>query len=456
MSETYDHLLLIGAEVNLVTRGDQAVPVIGIRREDKSDWEARAPLVPDDVRRLAKEHGIIVRVQTSTHRRFTEDSYRDSGADVVDDLGDCPVIMGIKEIPVEKLQPKRTYLYFSHTLKGQKANMPALKRLMELGCTLIDYERIVDDRNIRLVFFGRFAGLAGMIDTLWALGRRLLEEKIDNPFASIQPAHKYDDLAHAEAELRRIADAIRREGLPQRLRPFVCGFAGYGHVSQGAQQIYDLLPVEEVAPADLPRLRGDSPVCYKVVFKEEHLVERIDRSSPFNLQEYYQQPARYRASFFPHVAYLTVLVNGIYWEPKYPVLISRQQFQTLYGGDKPPRLRVIGDITCDINGSLACTVRATAPDNPIYVYDPATGEAHDGVRGRGPVVLAVDFLPCELPVDASNFFSKTLRDFIPALAKADLSADLAKSGLPPELQRATIVYRGKLTEPYQYLAKFVG
>lgn len=430
--------------------------VIGIRREDKSDWEARAPLVPGDVKRLVKEHAVAVRVQTSTRRTFANDAYRDSGAEVVDDLGDCPVIMGVKEIPPEKLRPKCTYLYFSHTIKGQRANMPALKRLMELGCTLIDYERIVDDRNRRLVFFGRFAGIAGMIDTLWALGRRLREEGIENPFTAVQQAYKYKDIAHAEVELEKVADSIRQGGLPQQLRPLVCGFAGYGHVSQGAQQIYDLLPVEEVAPADLPALCGDSLVCYKVVFKEEHLVERIEASSSFDLQEYYDHPERYRASFFPSAAYLTVLVNGIYWAPKYPVLITREQFQTLYVGGKPPRLRVIGDITCDIDGSLACTVRATEPDDPIYVYDPFSGQAQNGVRGRGPVVLAVDFLPCELPVDASNFFSEALRGFIPAIAKADLNADLSRSGLPPELQRATIVYRGKLTEPYQHLAKFVG
>lgn len=137
------------------------------------------------------------------------------------------------------------------------------------------------------------------------------------------------------------------------------------------------------------------------------------------------------------------------------MLIAREQFQALYGADHPPRLRVIGDITCDINGSLACTVKATEPDSPIYVYDPFSGEARDGVRGRGPVVLAVDFLPCELPVDASNYFSESLCGFIPALAAADMAADLAKSGLPPELQRATIVYRGKLTETYEYLARFV-
>jgi alpha-aminoadipic semialdehyde synthase len=185
------------------------------------------------------------------------------------------------------------------------------------------------------------------------------------------------------------------------------------------------------------------------------MVERIDASKQFDLQEYYKHPELYRSAFFRHAPHLTLLVNCIYWEPKYPRLITREQFHELYAGDKP-RLRVIGDISCDIDGSVACTVRSTAPDSPIYVYDPRSGETRDGVEGHGPVVLAVDFLPCELPVDASEFFSRSLLPFIPALARADFSAKLADSGLPPELQRATIVYHGQLTEPYQYLQNDLG
>jgi alpha-aminoadipic semialdehyde synthase len=186
------------------------------------------------------------------------------------------------------------------------------------------------------------------------------------------------------------------------------------------------------------------------------MVERIDSSQSFDLQEYYKHPDRYRASFFRHAPHLTLLVNCIYWEPKYPRLITLEQFRELYAAGGGARLRVVGDISCDIDGSVACTVRATTPDSPIYVFDPATGETRDGVEGPGPVVLAVDFLPCELPVDASEFFSRSLLPFIPALARTDFSADLADSGLPPELQRATIVYHGKLTESYQYLEKFLG
>jgi hypothetical protein len=423
---------------------------IGIRREDKSQWEARAPLLPEDVRRLVNDHGLRFQVQTSPIRVFHDDEYRAGGAKVVEDLRDCPIILGIKEIPVACLEPGKTYVFFSHTIKRQRANMPMLRRIVELGCTLVDYECIVDGQGRRLVFFGRYAGLAGMIETLWALGRRLQHEGTDNPFARVRRAYEYGDLEHAKREIGQIGERIRRDGLPAAIQPFVCGFAGYGHVSQGAQEIFDLLPVREIAPEELAHAAPSPRDCYKVIFREEHMVERVD-GGRFELQDYYDHPASYRSTFFPYVRHLTVLANCIYWEPKYPRLVTCEQLRELFSRPDRPRLRVIGDITCDVDGSIECTVRTTQPDNPVYVFEPHSGEVHSGVAGDGPVILAVDFLPCELPVDASTHFSRSLSPLIPGLARADFGGPLAESGLLPELQRATIVYKGKLTDPYRYL-----
>ena len=433
-----------------------AVARIGIRREDRSPWETRTPLVPQAVKLLIQHDGLEISVQSSPTRVFDDDAYRAAGAAVADDLAHCPVILGVKEIPPELLEAGKTYVYFAHVIKGQAANMPVLRRLLDLGCQLIDYERIADERGRRLVFFGPFAGQAGMIDTLWALGRRLTHEGVDNPFTAVQPAHRYDDVAHAKRGIAQVGERIRRHGLPKAVRPLVCGLTGYGAVSKGAQGIYDCLPVEEITPDELGSVRPAADVCYKVVFEEAHMVKRVDTSAAFQLQEYYDRPERYRAKFFPYVEHLTLLVNCIYWEPKYPRLVTRDQFRELYGGRARPRLRVIGDITCDVDGSVQCTVRSTTPDNPVYVYEPATGQTRDGVAGAGPVVLAVDFLPCELPVDASNFFSRSLSPLVPAVARADFSAPLAYCGLPPELQRAAIVYQGELTEPYHHLAQHLG
>ena len=265
--------------------------MIGIRHEDKSKWEGRVPLVPEDVKQITDEHGIEFQVQMSPTRAFAAERYRTAGATIADNVAACPLILGVKEIPAECFEPNKTYVFFSHTIKAQPANMPALRRMAELGCTLIDYERIVDDEGRRLVFFGRYAGLAGMIDTLWSLGLRLQHEGIENPFILVQPAHYYDDLEHFKREFATVADEIREKGLPEQITPFVCGFAGYGQVSLGAQAIFDLLPASVVSPADLASVAADTKTCYKVVFHEEHLAKRIDASRPFDLQNTIHSPS---------------------------------------------------------------------------------------------------------------------------------------------------------------------
>jgi alpha-aminoadipic semialdehyde synthase len=146
----------------------------------------------------------------------------------------------------------------------------------------------------------------------------------------------------------------------------------------------------------------------------------------------------------------------MYWDERYPRLLTREDFQSLQSRNSPGRLRVVGDISCDVGGPLACTVRATDPGEPVYVYDPATGEARDGIDGPGVAVMAVYMLPAELPQEASIHFSRTLRPFLPPLANADFSKPLAEIVLPPELRRAMILHRGELTPEYAYLRKFVG
>lgn len=429
--------------------------LIGIRHEDKSPWEARTPIVPQNVQELTQKHGVKIAVQISPTRAFKEDAFAAAGATIIHELADCPIVLGVKEIPPEKIEKDRTYVFFSHTIKGQPENMPALRRLMENGCQLIDYEMIADDQGRRLVFFGRFAGIAGMIDTLWALGQRLEHQGISSPFSRIRPAHKYDDLDHIRREFAIVAEDIRQKGLPESISPFVCGFAGYGQVSQGAQEILDLLPVEEISPDDVATAGQTTNVCYKVVFREEHLVERIDATQAFELQEYYDEPEKYRGTFTQYLDHLTVLMNCIYWAEKYPRLATRDDLRRLFEDGATPKLRAVGDISADIGGALACTTHVTTPDSPVYVYDPATGETQDGVTGKGLLVQAVDFLPCEVPVDASEHFSRSLMPLIPALANADFSKSLEDSGLPAELARATIVYHGKLTEKYRYLEEYL-
>jgi len=428
---------------------------IGLRREDMYHWERRVPLVPDDLRALSESDGLETVVQSSEKRVFTDDEYRVAGLDVVDDLSGCSVVIGLKEIPVEALQPNTAYVFFSHTIKGQPANMPMLKRCLDLGCTVIDYERIVDDDNRRLIFFGNYAGLAGAIDTLWTLGRRLASEEIDTPLAGIRQASAYANLAEAKAAVGAVGERIAADGLPEPISPLVIGVAGYGNVSKGAQEILDLLPIEEICPSEL---LGDSvppcdPNCVgKVVFREEDTVLRLDPRAPFDLKEYYDHPERYRGAFARYLPRLHALINCVYWEPRYPRLIGREDVRALYA-DGQPSLRVIGDISCDVEGSIEITVKATEPNDPVYVYDPDSGEIRSGVEGRGPVMMTVEILPSELPRESSAYFSGILKRFVPAIAAADYGVPFDALALPPELKRAVICHRGALAPDYKTLEK---
>ena len=334
-----------------------------------------------------------------------------------------------------------------------------LKRMIELGCSIIDYEKIVNEKGQRLLFFGGFAGQAGMIDTLWALGRRLKLEGIETPFLRLEQTVNYKSLVEAKEGVAAVGRLIQKNGLPPQLAPFVCGFMGYGHVSQGAQEMFDLLPSEEVSPRDLPELfKNGRPAArglYKVVFKEEDMVRPIDPGRAFDLQDYYVNPQNYAPVMEGHLPYLTVLVVGIYWTPKFPKFITKPFFRKFYGGEGTPRLRVIGDITCDIDGSVECTVQATDSENPVYVFDAETGRALTGIEGKGPVVMAVYNLPAELPLESSTYFSGGLKKYVPAIVAADFRGEFSRCELPPEVKKAVILYRGKLTPAYEYLSKFV-
>ena len=228
-------------------------PSIGIRRETKSPWERRCPVTPSLVRHLVTSADVDVLIQPSARRVFSDSDFTRAGATLTTTLDEANIVVGVKEIPPELLRSDTTYLFFSHVIKGQSYNMPMLKRLMELGCTLIDYERIVDDEGRRLVFFGRFAGVAGMIDSLWVLGQRLAGEGIKTPLAQLEPAHQYENLEVAKAAIRTAGERIASDGLPDGLPPLVVGIAGYGNVAKGAREILADLK----RPTTIPENFGD-------------------------------------------------------------------------------------------------------------------------------------------------------------------------------------------------------
>jgi saccharopine dehydrogenase (NAD+, L-lysine-forming) len=431
---------------------------IGIRREDKSEWERRVPITPQDAAEL-QEKGIQVIVQPSASRAFGADEFIQAGVTVQESLSPCNVILGIKEIPKKTFEAGKAYVFFAHVIKGQPYNMSMLQRMLDLNCTLIDYERVVDEKNRRLIFFGWHAGVAGMINTLWTLGQRLAWEGIPTPLADLRQTYTYHDLTEAKAALAQVGAQIEARGLPDQVAPMIIGVAGYGNVSRGAQEMLDLLPIIEIEPEEITAVATGHDHSrhhlYKVVFKEWHMVEPVSPDVSFELQDYYDHPEKYRGVFERYLPYLTVLVNAIYWTDRYPRLVTRDYLRILFSPEARPLLRVIGDISCDVEGAIECTVKSTEPGEPIYLYHPRTGEVTGGYEGEGLVVMAVDILPSELPREASTDFSRILKPFIPAIARCDYTVPFAECDLPPEIKRAVIVYQGKLTPDYQYIQEYL-
>ncbi|MFP4470497.1 MAG: bifunctional lysine ketoglutarate reductase /saccharopine dehydrogenase family protein [Bacteroidales bacterium] len=430
---------------------------IGIRHEDKYTMERRTPLPPHYVKRLTHK-GIKVYVESSPKRVFTDSEYKSAGAVVTKSLADCPVIFGVKEMPVSFFESGKTYVFFSHVIKGQFYNMPMLRKMMEKKCNLIDYEKIADDAGRRLIFFGRYAGLAGMINSLWSLGQRLKHQGLETPFLRIRQSYNYRSLADAEQAVREVGELIRVWGLPDELMPFTIGFTGYGNVSQGAQHIANLLPAVEITPEELLNLkhsgRYSNRLVYKVVFKEEDLSKPKDPDQPFELQDYYAHPEKYQNQFEQFAPHLSVLMNCMYWDDRYPRLITKDFMEKMYlqGNMK---LKVIGDVTCDPDGSIEFTHKGTEIEDPVFVYDPLKRKPAMGFQGDGILVMAVDILPSELPRESSESFGEALVDFVPAIAKANYDADFENVDLPPEIKRATILHQGKLTPDYQYIEEYL-
>jgi alpha-aminoadipic semialdehyde synthase len=332
--------------------------------------------------------------------------------------------------------------------------MPMLKKMMDLRCNLIDYEKIEDEKGNRLIFFGRFAGIAGMIDTLWSLGRRFKSRNIETPFNKIKQTIDYKDLPDAIKQIKELGKQIKEIGIPKSISPIIVGIAGYGHVSKGSQEILDLLPSKEISPKEIKKVIENPSNCciYKTVFKEEDIVKPFAPEDSFELQDYYNNPQKYKSIFEKYTPDLTILMNCIYWDSRYPRLVTKDFVKENHENMK---LQVIGDISIDINGAIEFTEKSTTPDSPTFIYNPKTDSIKDGVEGNGIVVMGVDNLPCELPRESSNMFSNALINFIPEIVNADYNVEFKDCVLPLEIKKAVILYHGKLTPNYKYIDKFL-
>lgn len=443
-----------------ICKAGGSLGVLGIRREDKNVWERRVPLTPTQVGSLL-ERGKVkkVIVQPSSIRCFDNQAYTEAGAVINEDLSEANTIVAVKEVPAELLIPDRTYMFFSHTIKAQPYNMPLLDTMLEKNVRLLDYERIVGPDG-RLVKFGPYAGYAGVLDTLHALGLALLTRGFATPFLALSLSKEYRTLANARADLRIVGDLIRERGLPEEICPMTFAVTGSGSVSQAAQQFLHLLPCKYVDVEELPGIWNkkvkDRHNIYVVVVRAKDMVVPKDPSKHFDKKEYYKSPQLYEPVFHKTVApYTRVLINGMYWEPRFPRLLTTKQAADLYHHGNFPLL-CLGDITCDVGGSVEFFVKATTIQNPLYVFDVQKETDMDiqHFNGDGVIVLGVDHLPAEFPQEASRDFGQGLLPLVEKVVQSNMDEDLAQQekALGKELFNSVITHKGKLTPNFEYIS----
>ncbi|XP_030470421.1 alpha-aminoadipic semialdehyde synthase isoform X1 [Syzygium oleosum] len=439
--------------------------VVGILSESSNKWERRVPLTPSHCARLllgGKDKTGVARiiVQPSTKRIHHDALYEDVGCEISDDLSECGLILGIKQPKLDMILPDRAYAFFSHTHKAQKENMPLLDKILAERASLYDYELIVSEHGKRLLAFGKYAGRAGLIDFLSGLGQRYLSLGYSTPFLSLGGSYTYSSLAAAKAAVISVGEDIATQGLPSGICPLVFIFTGSGNVSAGAQEIFKLLPHTYVEPSRLPELfqmaRDPTQTAkrskrvfqvYGCVVTCQDMVGHKDPSRDFDKADYYAHPEHYSPIFHEKVApYASIIVNCMYWEKRFPRLLSNEQLRGLIKKGCP--LIGIADITCDIRGSMEFVNQTMSIESPFFRYNALCDSYHHDMEGDGVICSAVDILPTEFAKEASRHFGDILSEFIGKLAS---SVDIAQ--LPEHLRRACVAHRGRLTALFEYIPR---
>ncbi|KAF6041134.1 AASS [Bugula neritina] len=452
--------------VSMSQYGSSKKPTLAIRREDNSVWERRAPLSPGDVRHLVKQN-IDVILQPSNRRSYSMEEYRQAGAKIDEDLSAASLVLGVKQVPIDLLMPDKTYAFFSHTIKAQEANMSLLDAILEKNVRLIDYEKICDEKGLRTVAFGKYAGVAGMINILHGLGLRLLALGHHTPFMYVGPTHNYRTSELARQAIREAGYQISLGMLPQSIGPLTFVFAGAGNVSQGAQEVFRELPVEFVDPQHLSKVaeRGATNKVYGcVVDMEDHLVRK--NGGPFNFQEFQAHPERYASNFSRLIApYASVIINGIYYAPNDPRLISIPNCKELLQPSNMPwlpsspgcprlphRLLALCDISADPGGAMEFMQSCTTIDHPFILYDAESNTSKESFSGPGILICSIDNMPAQLPQESTNYFGSLLRPYVDDMLALAEMKPLEQTLCSQDAKNAVIASHGKLTPNFEYIA----
>ncbi len=388
--------------------------VIGLIREGKTA-DNRVALTPSQCRWILKNADFKIVVQPSDKRCYTDKEYEQSGAILKEDLSECNLLLGIKEIPVDMLLQDKTYMFFSHTKKAQPYNQKLMHAMVEKKITLIDYECLEHEDGQRIIGFGFFAGIVGAHNGIMAFGERTGKFKLGRVYMQ----RDYRELIHTYFGLK--------------LPPIKIAVTGSGRVAHGILEIMNLMDVQEVEPDEYLAKQFTYPVY--VHLKGSSLYAHKDKRT-YSRDDFHIHPENYECLFTPYCRQTDILMNGVYWDKNIPRLfkmddIKRNDF----------RIQTIADITDDSNGSIPINLGDCPMNDPVYGVDKMSGEKTQPYMQTSVDIMAVGNLPNELPRDASRFFGEQLIKYV-------LSNYVEGSVI---IENATILKQGKLTKRFDYL-----
>jgi saccharopine dehydrogenase (NAD+, L-lysine forming) len=395
---------------------------IGLIREGKIPPDKRVALTPNQCKYLEEKYpGISFFCQPSDSRSFSNEEFEKSGVTVTEDITDCDILFGIKEVPVEQLIPAKTYFFFSHTLKKQPYNRRLLQEVINKKITLIDYEAITDQTGERLVAFGRYAGIVGAYNAFRTIG---LKYNIVN----LPPAYTLFDKREMILWLKKFT-----------FPPLKIVLTGNGRVAKGVKEVLDEIGTRQVSVKEFLSSEYNEMV-YSIPSSGDY---HIKADETFSKEDFYLNPSGYVSTFAEFTKKADVLIASAYWNPSAPKLFSIDDV-------KHPdfRIRIIADITCDLNGSIPTTKRSSTIYDPFYDYNKHSDSIDAPFSARDNVtVMAIDNLPTELPRDASEFFGEQLINYVfPALIENNKKEIIENSILAKE---------GSLTEKFSYLGDYL-
>jgi alanine dehydrogenase len=394
----------------------------GIIKERKNPPERRVVFSPEELAKLKQLHqDIDLKVESSEIRVFADAQYKNFGIDVADDISDCDIFFGVKEVPVDYLIPNKTYFFFSHTIKKQPQNRLLLQALLEKNITFYDHETIVDSHNRRLIGFGKYAGYVGAYNSIRAFGIKFELFKLP----------KAETLSGKEALITH----LKRIVLP----PLKFVVTGTGKVGSGVKEILDAIKIKQVTVENYLSKKYTQAVYTQIDVLDYN--KRAD-GRILDSNDFFSNPHEYESDFERFTKVSDVYITGHFHANEAPIILTREMLQ-----HKDCKIKIVADISCDVNGSIACTLRTSTIADPFYGYLPSENKEVEVFHPAAIVVMSVDNLPCELPKDASEGFGEMfIEHVIPAFFNND------KDGI---LQRAKITENGKLTPRFSYLQDYV-